>query len=85
MAEVAQALGEALGKPVRYVSVEPEKFRQNLLGAGLPPIIVEAIAGWFAYCRAGKAERVTGDAERLLGHKPRTLRQFVQDHASRWR
>jgi uncharacterized protein YbjT (DUF2867 family) len=85
MTEVAQALGEALGKPVNYVAVEPEKFRQNLLGAGLPPVMVEAIAGWFAYCRAGKAERVTGDAEKLLGRKPRTLRQFAQDHASRWR
>ena len=85
MTEVAQALGEALNKPVSYVAVEPEKFRQNLLGAGLPPVMADAIAGWFAYCRAGKAERVTGDAERLLGRKPRTLREFVQDHASRWR
>lgn len=85
MAEVAQAIGDALGKPVREVAMEPEAFRQRLLGAGPPAIIVDAIAGWFAYCRAGRAERVTPDAERLLGRKPRTLRQFAQDHVSHWR
>ena len=85
MAEVAQALGEALGKPVSYVAVEPEKTRQALLGAGLPPLMVDAMLGWFAYCRAGRAERVLEDAQRLLGRKPRSLREFVQDHVSLWR
>jgi uncharacterized protein YbjT (DUF2867 family) len=85
MTEVAQAIGDAIGKSVRYVAVEPEQFRKGLLGAGLPPHIVEAIHGWFAYCRAGRAERVVADAERLLGRKPRSLRQFTQDHASHWR
>lgn len=85
MAEVAQAMGEALGKPVSYVAVEPEKFRTALLGAGLPPLIVDAIAGWFAYCRAGRAERVTGDAQRLLGRAPRSPLQFARDHVAHWR
>ncbi|HEY0095094.1 MAG TPA: SDR family oxidoreductase [Archangium sp.] len=85
MEEVAKALGDALGKPVRYIAVEPEKFQQGLLGAGLPPVIAEGILGWFGYCRAGKAERVTKDAEQLLGRQPRTLRQFVQDHVGLWR
>jgi uncharacterized protein YbjT (DUF2867 family) len=85
MGELAQAIGEALGKPVSYVAVEPEKFRQNMLGAGVPALIVDAVLGWFAYCRAGRAERVVADAERILGRKPRSLRQFVQDHAGSWR
>jgi uncharacterized protein YbjT (DUF2867 family) len=85
MDEVAQAIGDAIGKPVRYVPVEPEQSRAGMLAAGLPPPIVDAIQGWFGYCRAGRAERVTGDAERLLGRKPRTVRQFAQDHANHWR
>lgn len=85
MDEVASAMGDALGKPVRYVPVEPERFQQGLLGAGVPPIIIDAIQGWFGYCRAGRAERVTKDAEQLLGRKPRSLRQFVQDHVDLWR
>ncbi len=85
MAEVAQAIGDALGKPVKYAAVEPEAFRQRLLGAGLPAVIVDAIAGWFAYCRAGRAERITPDTEKLLGRKPRSVRQFAQDHVGHWR
>jgi uncharacterized protein YbjT (DUF2867 family) len=85
MTEVAQAIGDALGKSVRYAAADPEAFRQRLLGAGLPAAIVDGIAGWFAYCRAGRAERVTADAEKLLGRKPRTLRQFAQDHVGHWR
>lgn len=85
MDEVAQAIGDAIGKSVRYVPVEPEKFKAGLLGAGLPPPIAEAIHGWFVYCRAGRAERVVADAGKLLGRKPRSLRQFAQDHASHWR
>jgi uncharacterized protein YbjT (DUF2867 family) len=85
MAEVAQTLGDVLGKPVSYTAVEPEKTRQALLGAGMPALIVDAMLGWFAYCRAGRAERVLEDAQRLLGRKPRSLRQFAQDHVSLWR
>ncbi len=85
MDAVAQTIGEAIGKPVRYVAAEPDQSRAAMLGAGLPAPIVDAIQGWFGYCRAGRAERVTPDAERLLGRKPRTLRQFAQDHAALWR
>jgi uncharacterized protein YbjT (DUF2867 family) len=85
MDQVARAMSEALGKPVNYVAVEPEKFLQGLLANGVPPVIADAIQGWFAYCRAGRADRVTQDAERLLGRKPRSLRDFVNDHVSHWR
>ncbi|HEX8702945.1 MAG TPA: SDR family oxidoreductase [Myxococcaceae bacterium] len=85
MEQVCKAMAAELGKPMRYVAVEPEKFLQNLLSNGVPQPIAEAIQGWFAYCRAGRAERVTPDAERLLGRKPRSLRDFVKDHVSHWR
>ncbi|HWN66311.1 MAG TPA: SDR family oxidoreductase, partial [Haliangium sp.] len=58
MDEVAQAMSEALGKTVRYVPVEEAQYRQGMLGAGIPEVIADAILGWFAYCRAGRADRV---------------------------
>jgi len=85
MDEVAQAIGQALGKPVRYVPLEEDQYRQGMLGAGVPAVIVEAILGWFAYCRAGRADRVTPDVERLLGRKPIALGEFVRDHVDRYR
>ena len=85
MAQLADALGAALGKPVQYVAVAEEQFRQGLLGAGVPTVITDAILGWFSYCRAGRAERVSADTERLLGRKPRALADFVRDHAHLYR
>jgi uncharacterized protein YbjT (DUF2867 family) len=84
MHDVAAAIGEAIGKAVRYVPVSEEQTRERMLGAGLPGVIVEAILGWFAYCRAGRAAQVIPDAEQLLGKKPRTVRQFAQDYAHRF-
>jgi uncharacterized protein YbjT (DUF2867 family) len=85
MDEVVQAMSQALGKPVRYVPVEEAQYRQGMLGAGMPELIADAILGWFAYCRAGRANRVEPGVERLLGRKPIGLREFVRDHADRWR
>jgi uncharacterized protein YbjT (DUF2867 family) len=85
MEQICKVIGKALGKPMRYVAVEPEKFLQNLLSNGVPQVIAEAIQGWFAYCRAGRADRVTPDAEQLLGRKPRSVQDFVNDHLSHWR
>lgn len=85
MDEVVQAMSQALGKTVRYVPVEEAQYRQGMLGAGIPEVIADAILGWFAYCRAGRADRVEPAVERLLGRKPIGLREFVRDHADRWR
>jgi uncharacterized protein YbjT (DUF2867 family) len=85
MTQFADALAAELGKPVKYVPVGEDKFRQGLAAAGVPQIVAEAILGWFGYCRAGRAERVSPDLERLLGHKPRTAVDFVRDHAGLYR
>jgi uncharacterized protein YbjT (DUF2867 family) len=85
MDEVAHAITQALGKPVQYKAVEPAAFRQALLGAGVPELVADAMLGWFAYCRAGRADRIEPDVERLLGRKPRSLEQFVHDHVARYR
>lgn len=84
MHDVAAAIGEAIGKEVRYVPVAEEQARAGMLKNGLPAEIVEAILGWFAYCRAGRAAKVSPDAERLLGKKPRTARDFAQAYAHRF-
>lgn len=85
MYELADELAEALGKPVRYAPADREAFRAGLLKAGIPAVIADAILGWFAYCAAGRADRVVPDAARLLGRAPIDLRGFVRDHADRYR
>jgi uncharacterized protein YbjT (DUF2867 family) len=84
MHEVAQAIGEALGKPVKYVAVSEEQAGEGMSKAGLPQWLVQAILEWFGYCRAGRAERVYDDAKRLLGREPRTAQEFARDYRSSW-
>jgi len=85
MAELAEALSASLGKPVKYVPVSEDQTRQGMLGVGMPPIIVDAILGWFGYCRAGRAARVSEDSARLLGRKPRGVTDFARDYAHHYR
>ncbi len=85
MAEVARAISEGLGKPVNYVAVTPGQYQQGLLAANVPAVIADGILGWFDYCRAGRADRIEPDLERLLGREPISLERFVQDHVAHYR
>jgi uncharacterized protein YbjT (DUF2867 family) len=84
MDEVAQAIGEALGKPVKYVAISEEQAGEGLTKAGLPQWLVQAILEWYAYCREGRATRVYPDAKRLLGREPRSAQEFARDYRSSW-
>jgi uncharacterized protein YbjT (DUF2867 family) len=39
--EVAGIVGEAIGRPLHYVTISPEEARQAFLGMGLSPAIVQ--------------------------------------------
>ncbi len=51
-------------------------------GTPLPFILV--MNALYTVCRVGGAAQVTDDGERLLGRKPITLRQFVEDYKDVW-
>lgn len=85
MTQLADELSAVLGKPVRYIAVPEEPVRQGLTQAGMPATIVEAILGWFAFCRDGRAARVDPAAASLLGRPPRSYADFARDYAQRYR
>lgn len=85
MSELAAEISTALGKPVGYIPVPEEPVRNGMTQAGIPPVIVEAILGWFGFCRAGRAERIDPAAATLLGRPPRGAADFVRDYADRYR
>lgn len=84
MSELAAAISAALGRSVSYVPIPEEPVRQGMTQAGMPPVIVEAILGWFAFCRAGRAARIDPAAAELLGRAPRGAADFVRDYAHRY-
>ena len=77
--EVAAAFATVAGHAVAYEPVAPEDFEARLLAAGIPnwrAFDLAHIAS--AYSAAENA--VSPDLPMLLGRKPRSLSEFLEDH-----
>ena len=79
LAQVAELLGLATGRTIRYVDVTESAFREALLGQKMPPPHVEALLEMHAFDRAGRSAGVTSTVRNLLGRRRRASR------ASPWR
>jgi uncharacterized protein YbjT (DUF2867 family) len=80
--QIAEKLSTVLGKPITYVPVTPEDFKQSLLGFGQPEWAIDALNELFDIYRLGYASTVT-DVIQTVGQKtPNTFEQFVRDYAS---
>lgn len=84
-ADAAAKISEATGKPVRYVALTPEQFREGALAGGLPEWLVSALERLNELFARGEAEGVTDDVRRAGGREPRTFDEFARDHAAAFR
>jgi len=82
-AEVVQALGKELGKPITYLPVTDEQFRAAVKGF-LTPSYLELMSYLYSKVRAGQAEVKTDTVQALLGRPPIAFSQFVRDHRAVW-
>ncbi|MCZ4122597.1 NAD(P)H-binding protein [Streptomyces sp. H39-S7] len=82
-AEQAHAIGEAIGRPVRFEEMTLAEKREQML-AWLPPSGVDAVMNAWAGM-AGSSEPVTDTVEELTGTAPRTFRAWAADHAADFR
>lgn len=79
--DVARALSDATGRPVRYQSISMEEARARYQALGLDPELVQAMLAIAAYQQAGgPTSTVSPTVERLLGRPPRTIRDFARDY-----
>jgi uncharacterized protein YbjT (DUF2867 family) len=82
--EVAKEFSEILGRPVRYSNPSPLKFIWSKFRQKLPLSFIVVMTGIYLTARFGMAATVTPDTERLLGRKPITVRQFIEDYKHYW-
>ncbi len=80
-ARVAEILSEDTGREINYVDLPTERFKEALIGAGLPEWSADALVDLQQFYRAGKASEVTGEVEQLLGRRPISFEQFSRDYA----
>ncbi|MFG1991633.1 NmrA family NAD(P)-binding protein [Actinoplanes sp. NPDC048988] len=81
-ADVAAAIADATGRPVRALDLTEEQARPRFEGAGLPDWLAAHLAGVFALIRAGGFEHATGHVEALTGRPARDIGAFAREHAA---
>ena len=77
--EVAAVFSEVLGRRITYSNPAPPKFGLEMQKRGMKPEFVNVMILIYNTNRFGLAARVTNDVERILGRKPLTVGDFVQD------
>ncbi len=78
-----QAVGEAIGRPLRLEEVSPEAARQAMLQR-VPEQIVDTMMELQAKS-VGREAFVTDTVEKVTGRPARTFAQWAADHADDFR
>jgi uncharacterized protein YbjT (DUF2867 family) len=85
MAEVAEKLSAATGRPIQYVNVAPDEAKQAQLAAGMPQYTADALAELFAERRKGKESQVSPVIEGIIGRRPTSFDDFALRNAAVFR
>ncbi|MGW2035290.1 NmrA family NAD(P)-binding protein [Streptomyces sp. NPDC001356] len=78
MTEMAEVFARALGRPVSYVDVPLEQWREETLSTiGLPSHVEQHILTMCRLHQENRYDRASDDVERLTGTPARTIEEFV--------
>lgn len=80
-AEMAQQLGNVIGRPVQFIDATPEDFGAAL-GDALPPWQIDGLLEDYAHYARGEASIVSQDVRKVLGRDPIDFARFATDHSS---
>ncbi|MEV4448296.1 MULTISPECIES: NmrA family NAD(P)-binding protein [Streptomyces] len=77
MKELAGEFSRALGRPVTYVDVPPERWEAELPKLGMPPHLEQHVAVMGRLHRENRYDRTADGVERVTGAPARTIEAFV--------
>jgi uncharacterized protein YbjT (DUF2867 family) len=77
--EVATIFSEVLGRRITYSDPAPPRFGLEMRKRGMKAAFVNIMILIYTTNRLGLAARVTHDVERILGRKPLSVHEFVED------
>lgn len=83
--EVAAQLSAGIGRPVGYVDVPDPAARDGMIQSGMPEWLADQVVILWGQLRRGAAATTTDVVRVLTGHEPRTVAEFVRDHAAAFR
>ncbi|TGD82743.1 SDR family oxidoreductase [Hymenobacter wooponensis] len=76
--DVAREFSKLAGRPITYHNSEPAPYIAQLVAAGLPEPVATFLAQWAAAAEHGMLAGTPGTVERLLGHKPTSLQEYLK-------
>ena len=82
---VADVFTDVLDRPISYANPSRLAFARHMYRRGVPAGLVAFMLVEYSVVRLGFAGRTTDDVEAILGQPPRTMAQFVADHADLFR
>lgn len=86
MSQVAETISSVLGRSVRYVNVDPEEKRAELLAQGIPAFFADAVDELFRERRQNRDEsRVDLSTHQAFDVAPTRFETFVRTHAKAFR
>ncbi|MFJ9207887.1 NmrA family NAD(P)-binding protein [Streptomyces sp. NPDC102264] len=80
--EIARIISTTLGIPVRYEPIGVEEFASAMTRRGLPAHLVQHLSNVAVDYRNGVFAGTNDNVERLGGHAPLSVEQFVLAHTS---
>jgi uncharacterized protein YbjT (DUF2867 family) len=84
LAEAAEILTRVSGREVTYVQETLEEARASRAPSGAPDWEIEGWVTSYAVIAAGELDVVADTVERLTGHEPMTLPEFLERHPESW-
>lgn len=84
LAEAAQIITHVTGREVVYVEETLEEARASRAPSGAPDWEIEGWVTSYAVIADGELDVVTDTIERLTGHAPMTLAEFLVAHPESW-
>jgi uncharacterized protein YbjT (DUF2867 family) len=82
-AEQVSAIGDAIGRRLRFDELSPEEFRREMAGRAPAPVVDMLLAAWGA--AVGLPAYVTSKVAEITGSPARTFGQWAADHADAFR
>ena len=83
--EVAETIGKAIGKAVKYVPVSDEDGRKGMLAAGIPVFYADLLLDLYRFYRNRGADRVSPAVPQALGRPAISFERYVRDHVELFR
>jgi uncharacterized protein YbjT (DUF2867 family) len=77
--EVAAAIAEATGRPVRHIDGTLSEHREYMRAPDRPAAYVNHINHLYIPTKAGACARVSGDLEQLIGRPARTFDAYIKE------